>query len=231
MALHQTWDFQRGRINQRHLLWLPWSFCHWAERKELGNGCPFSIKNSLPPWDVYVQHPLKLFDLITGHHQQCLSQLITQQACGSPVTFPRRTCRKAMTQKRRKKVVCFRREIIECYSDGRHWTDNRQRQIFLLECWFGTCGVWTSSWVQFPFLTPLCYHGTSVRMGNDSHFPVTLGCGGPRHLCDALEQGSEVGKLRPCYMASFCQAEAARAPNVRCLYLFKDLRQIFSLPP
>lgn len=68
-------------------------------------------------------------------------------------------------------------------------------------------------------------------MGNDSQVPVVLGQGTPWHLCVALEQGSEVGKLRPCYVASFCQAETARALNVRFLYLFKDLSQIFSLSP
>lgn len=102
-----------------------------VEGKELGNGTPIHKRGTGPPPpspDVGVQHPLKLFDPSTGHHQQRLSQLITQQECGSPVTFPRGTGRKATTQKREENVVHFRREIIECYCDGKHWADNGQGQ-------------------------------------------------------------------------------------------------------
>lgn len=124
--------FSRGKNKPKasplaHMKFLP---LRWAEGA--WQWMPVLHQKQGPSVGRLFQHSLELFDLSTGHHRQCLSQLITQQACRSPVTFPRRTGRKAMTQKRRKGVVCFRREIIECYRDGKHWADNRQIQRFSL---------------------------------------------------------------------------------------------------
>lgn len=84
------------------------------------------------------------------------------------------------------------------------------------------------------FSSPSWPHFTTVELQSGWGMipsPSGVRAWGTQHLCVALEQGSEVGKLKPCYMASFCQAEIARALNVRFPYLFKDWRQIFSLSP
>lgn len=123
MAVYQAWDFQGGRIRQ---------VSNVASMKFLPLSCGghhSQAGDRLPPHDVVVQFPLKLFDPSAGQHWELLSQLITQQECGSPVTFLRGTGRKATAQRREENAVHFRGEIIECYCDGKHWADNRQGQI------------------------------------------------------------------------------------------------------
>lgn len=67
------------------------------EEKEPGSGSPI---HKLGTGSLLVM-------LVSGH--QRLSQLITQQECGNPVTFPRGAGRKAATQKREENVIHFRR--------------------------------------------------------------------------------------------------------------------------